>query len=118
MKHLTRLAIAFTLTVAAAGCSVAGSWRTVSVEPPEAEFPIERLSLDKQSNFTATGPIHHATRTRVGPYRLAWRTLTLMPADGPAEEYQCGLRLDGRLSLTVRAARASDAVSAVMEREP
>lgn len=99
------------------GCSVAGTWRVISIEPEGAEFPISRLTLDSRQRFTATGPIDGEVRTRVGTYRSSLGTLRLIPNNGSDESYRASFRWSGTCVLSVRSDAARDSVSATMVQE-
>lgn len=99
------------------GCNMTGSWRTVSVDPPDAEFPISRLTLNADQRFTATGPIQGETRTRFGTYRVGFASLQLETADGARETYGVSGRAGGTYELKWRESLGERPVTAVIARE-
>lgn len=99
------------------GCNMTGSWRTVSVDPSDAEFPISRLTLNADHRFTATGPIEGETRTRFGTYRMGMASLHLDPVHGEKETYGMSARANGTYQLIWRGSPDKVSVTAVISRE-
>jgi hypothetical protein len=86
------------------GCSLSGTWRTVSVVPEGERFPIVSVTFDKQHRFTATSEEDARQRTSTGEYKWNGLRLILSPGHGQEQEqkYRGRRRLDGTLVLTHR----------------
>jgi len=50
------------------GCSLTGSWKPISIDPPDANFTIEYITFDKNHQYTATWLDGDQIRTSVGIY--------------------------------------------------
>ncbi len=103
--------------LATAGCSIAGSWRTVSTEPPGVTFPINTLTLDGDGNYTATWIVKDETRTDTGFYRWDGFTLDVEQAGSMPRSYGARLRLNGNLLLTHRQGNARAVATLVKTQE-
>lgn len=88
------------LLVAAAGCNIVGSWRTVEIEPPGAPFPILMVNFDQGNEYTATRIQNGEPRTSTGRYEFNGSTLTVTEGNTMPRKYRVRRRLDGRLVLT------------------
>ena len=103
----------------ALGCTIAGSWRTVAVDPPGALFPVEVVSFDGANAYTSIGLFGGKRRTTTGRYGSTRRTgsppsgstfsvsvngfkLDITEGDRMPRSYGARLRLDGKLVLTLR----------------
>jgi hypothetical protein len=69
------------------GCSIAGEWRTKSVEPAGQEFPFYQVEFTSDGRYTAMGPPSHRERSSTGTYTWNGSTLKVMPKDGPERSY-------------------------------
>lgn len=97
------------------GCSLTGSWKRVSVEPPGSYFPIEFITFDKQNQYTATWKDKGRSRTSVGIYQGQRFSLDVAKQDEPPRTYRIQKRLDGRLILIYETDGVK--VSALLERD-
>jgi len=92
--------------LASAGCSLAGTWKRVSVQPDDAPFPFAYITFDDKDQFTATQSVdtasHTDSHTVTGTYKWGWRRLILSPTDPQEQEqvFSGYRRLDGKLVLT------------------
>lgn len=86
----------------ALGCSIAGSWRTVAVDPPGALFPVEVVRFDGANTYTSTGVYGGEKRTTTGRYEFNGFKLDITEGDRLPRSYGARLRLDGKLVLTLR----------------
>ncbi len=86
----------------ALGCSIAGSWRTIAVDPPGALFPVETVRFDGANTYTSTGLFHGEKRTTSGRYHFNGFKLDITEGDRLPRSYGVRLRLDGKLVLTLR----------------
>ncbi len=82
------------------GCSVAGSWKTDTIDPPGVPFPVDTLTLSPDSQYTASWQEKGRQRTSTGQYRWTGSKLEIIEAGRTARTYRGKLRLDGRLELT------------------
>lgn len=89
----------------AGGCSIAGSWRTIAVDPPGAPFPVDRVTFDRGNSYTATGSREGEIRTSTGHYRWNWFKLDIMEPGRLPRTYSARRRLDGTLMLTYEEGR-------------
>ncbi len=96
------------------GCSIAGSWKTVAVDPPDARFPLDHVTFDRDNNYTATWSENGKTRTATGQYQWNWSKLEIVQTGRPARAYRTRHLLDGRLVLTFDESGAK--ASATLER--
>jgi len=109
------LAAVAVLAGAVAGCALSGSWRTVSVEPPGAPAPIDRIDFGADGRYTASWSDDGDTRTSVGAYRWSGNTLTVTQTGREPRRYRLRRRLDGKLALVYEGDNAQ--VVAVLERQ-
>ncbi len=86
----------------ALGCSIAGSWRTVAVDPPGAPFPVEAVRFDAANTYTSTGTYGGERRTTTGRYDFNGFKLDITEGGRLPRSYAARLRLDGKLVLTLR----------------
>ncbi len=101
MKRSARALIgAVGCVLVGAGCSVAGSWRLVSVDPPGAPFPIESLTLDARDQYTATCIQAGRVRTETGEYQWNGRSLSVRAEGMGGRTYPAKLQPGGHLVLT------------------
>ena len=109
MRRIATTLIALGGAVALGGCSIAGSWRVVSTEPPGAPFPVAVLTLDPNNTYTATGSNDARPRTTTGQYRWNGSRLDVLETGKVPRSYQARRRFDGSLVLTYeeRGARVS-----------
>lgn len=88
MRQGLNLAILLFALPMGAGCNLRGTWQQTAVEPPNASFPLERMTFE-EDRFTATSCAGGVTQTTTGRYRWDGRTLTFEPTDAEARNYQC-----------------------------
>ncbi len=88
------------LIVALCGCSITGSWRIVSTDPPDAPFPVEVLTFDPDNNYTATGPEGARPRTSTGQYQLKGSKLEILEGGRMPRVYRARRKGDTTLVLT------------------
>jgi hypothetical protein len=105
MRRTTVVLAALMGATTAGGCSIAGSWRTIAVDPPGAPFPVDRVTFDRDDNYTATGSREGETRTSTGRYRWNWFKLDVLEPGGQPRTYSAQRRLDGKLVLTYKEGR-------------
>ncbi len=82
------------------GCSIAGSWKRVAVDPPGVPFPVDHVTFDRDDNYTATWSHEGRARTSTGRYHWNGFKLDVMQEEGLPRSYRGRLRLDGTLVLT------------------
>jgi len=100
MARITVTAGMSGLIVALCGCSITGSWRMVSTDPPEVPFPVEVLTFDPDNNYTATGPKGATPRTTTGQYQLRGSKLEILEAGKMPRVYRARRTGDNTLFLT------------------
>ena len=100
------------------GCSISGSiagtWRTVSVEPPGAAFPVDTITFDQNHNYTASWEQAGRSRTTLGHYRWSGSRLEVVRAGDEPQIYRASVGSDGRL--TMRYGSGESRVEAKLER--
>jgi hypothetical protein len=101
--------------VTCGGCSLAGSYKTVAVDPPGLPYPIDRMSFDRNQRYTATWSHGGRTRTSTGQYRWDGSTLEVVESGRKPLSYQMRRRLDGKLVLTF--GKGDGTVSAILVRD-
>lgn len=71
------------------GCSIAGTWRTIKVQPdPPGGYPISRITFDDHAmTFAATTERDNETVISEGQYDWDGFHLTLKPKDKPERNY-------------------------------
>jgi len=69
------------------------------VDPPGARFPVDRVTFDREHNYTATWSQGGETRTSTGRYRFNWLELDIMETGKQPRTYRAYHRLDGKLVL-------------------
>jgi len=105
------------------GCSVAGTWKTVDIQPHGSPFPISQMTLDEQGKYTATGGFTAKgeydgdPHTTTGTYRRRWSDLHLAPAEGPVLVYRTHRLWDGKLVMTFKPPGGEKSIKAVFVRE-
>ena len=103
-----------------AGCAVGGSWRTESVRPEGAAFPVNEITFDPSGKYTATGlftaqgAYSGDRHTTTGGFTFSGAKLTLSPTDGPPLVYNTVRRFDGKLVMTLKLPNQDRSVSAVL----
>lgn len=96
-----------------------GSWRTESIRPEGAAFPINEITFaggnyTATGLFTAQGTYSGDRHTTTGKYSFNGMALTLSPGDGPALKYQTSRRLDGKLSMSFTPPNQKQSVTAIL----
>ncbi len=99
--RVLRAFVVLIFLVGCGGCSITGSWKTIAVDPPGLPFPIERMSFDRDHNYTATCLYEGENRTSTGQYRWNGFTLDVMQAGKKQQSYRVRRHLDGKLVLTL-----------------
>ena len=100
MRQALVMYTAVVCTLAVGGCGITGSWKRIAVDPPGAPFPVDRVTFDRQHNYTATWSHGGQTRTSTGEYRFSWNILEIMETGRQPRTYRAYRRLDGKLLLT------------------
>ncbi|MGD2110959.1 MAG: hypothetical protein PVI86_16405 [Phycisphaerae bacterium] len=95
----TTWAILF-LPFSLSACSIAGSWRVVSTDPPEAPFPVEVVTFDPQHNYTATSSKTLKRGGSTGKYRWNGFRLEIAESGKSPRTYKARRQPDGTLVLT------------------
>ena len=115
LTHLLKLACCLALV---SGCSITGSingtWRTVSVDPPGAPFPVDAITFDQNQNYTASWAQAGKTRTTLGQYRWSGSRLEVVRPGNQPQTYKASIGLDGRLTMTYGAGESK--IEAKLER--
>jgi len=114
MRQLVLMLVAVAAAAGAAGCSIAGSWRTVTIDPPGVPFPLEQVTFDREQNYTASWTENEQPRTSTGQYSWNGFSLKVMQEGSLPRKYAARRRLDGRLMLTY--AEGEGRVKATLER--
>ena len=101
LPKLLRLSAALALI---GGCSITGpitgTWRTVSIDPPGAPFPVDAITFDQHQNYTASWAQAGKTRTTLGQYRWNGSRLEVLRPGNQPQTYKASIGLDGRLTMT------------------
>ncbi len=114
MRNILVAAAVMATAGLANGCSLAGTWRTVSVRPEGEGFPVASVTFDRQHRFTATSEEEGRPRTLTGEYKWNGLRLILSPVAGREQTYRGRRRLDGSLALTHR--RPGTKIEATLEK--
>lgn len=116
--RLSHRAVAIWLPVALApvfsGCSITGSWRRVSVDPPGVPFPVELVTFGADRTYTASWSQEGSPRTSTGMFDWNGMTLNIHQTGMQPRSYHARRRLDGKLELIY--GQGKKAVTAVLER--
>ncbi len=115
MVRLGALLTATALVVTSTGCSLDGSWETVSVDPPTVPFPLDTITFDANKNYTASWTQDGSPRTGTGQYQWNGSTLDVVQGYTLPRTYRTRKRLDGTLELTYEQGGAK--VSAILQRQ-
>lgn len=98
---MTRLNVYSSLTLLGlslvGGCTLAGTWRAVDIDPPDAIGVIRTMTFDGQ-RFTATTEDGTKLRTTTGAFEWNGSRLTLRTSGGPARVFS-GRKSGGKLTL-------------------
>ena len=78
-------------------CTLAGTWRAVDIDPPDAIGVIRTMTVDGQ-RFTATTEDGTKLRTTTGAFEWNGSRLTLRTSGGPARVFS-GRKSGGKLTL-------------------
>lgn len=97
------------------GCSVTGTWKRVTTDPPNALFPVDDLLLDRDGNYNARWEHEGRKYGSYGTYEFRGGELIVAQAGSMPRAYGARIRLDGKLELTVSV--NGDSVRAVLERQ-
>lgn len=100
------------------GCSLAGTWKTVEVEPDTgAEIPFSMITFDESNMlYSAAETRDGRTVTSTGAYRWSGQTLTLTPEGTPPRKYKGFLWWGKTLKLTCRV--DDQEIKATLEKQP
>lgn len=101
MKRWSIINITLVATGLFCGCSISGSWETISVLPKGAPFPIDKVIFDSQNNYTSTWTYEGETHTSTGQFRFEGNKLTLTNPYHKPRIFKAHLRSDGLLELIV-----------------
>ena len=104
MKRHSHTTVGLTLVLlVGSGCSLTGTWKTVSVQPQDAvgKFPISMVTFD-ENNMTYTAPSIYQgkTVTSTGKYDWNGMRLRIMPEGKPERTYPGTLWLGKTLKLS------------------
>lgn len=108
--------LALLSALSATGCSLAGSWQTVSVEPLGLPFPLEAITLDNDNNYTATWAHDGQRRTTTGRFKWNGRSLELARQGFSPRKYRAKKRLDGKLVMYFE--QNDVTMTAILEKQP
>jgi len=116
MRHGTTLALVL-LIAAVSGCSIAGTWKTVSIEPLEAaeDFHFSTVTFGNDNMYTGKAKYDGEEVTSTGRYDWDGMTLKVQPDEGSDRTYQAVLWW-GR-QLVLKHQQDGQTVSARMERQ-
>ncbi len=96
------------------GCSVTGSWKRVSVDPPGVPFPIDTVTFEANKNYTASWSEKGSPRTSSGIFTWNGSTLKIQQFGSQPRTYRARRRFDGKLELTYEKGNAK--ATAILER--
>lgn len=96
------------------GCSVAGSWRVVDIDPAGAPFPVDQVTFSAGNQYTASWTQAGEKRTGTGDYRLRGSMLDIMEQGRAPRSYHLKRRGNDTILLTYRENNA--AVTATLKR--
>ena len=99
MQHTANIVPVAAVLVIVTGCSLTGTWKTINIIPPDARFPMNRISFDNDSRFTATAEYEGQTRTSTGTYEWNGRKLVVFPDGGDERTYPGRRRWGRKLAL-------------------
>ena len=116
MVKILALLVSIALMTASMGCSLAGSWETVSVDPPTVPFPVDHITFDTHNNYTASWTQDGSPRTGTGEYQWNGFTLDVVQGYTLPRTYKTRKRLDGTLEMTYEQGGAK--VTAILKRRP
>jgi len=97
-------AIVAVLALASGGCSVTGTWRVQSVDPPSAraEFPLHHVTFGDEGTYSDRPQPGEEGEPNVGQYSWnpAFLTLHLTPRGSTTQFYRGYIRMDRKLVVT------------------
>jgi hypothetical protein len=72
------------------GCSIAGSWKTVRIDPSDMadSFAFSSVDFDKDGKYSAVVKYGGKSQTNSGKYEWDGFTLTITPREGDEREYR------------------------------
>ena len=118
MDRLTQLLKLTGCLALMSGCSITGpivgTWRTVSIDPPGASFPVDTITFDPNHNYTASWAQAGKARTTLGQYRWNGSRLEVLRPGNQPQTYKASVGLDGRLTMTYGAGDSK--IEATLER--
>ncbi len=92
------------LALAGGGCSVTGTWRVQSVDPPSArtEFPLHHVTFGDEGTYSDKPQPGEEGEPNVGQYSWnpAFYTLHLTPRGSTTQFYRGYIRIDRKLVVT------------------
>ncbi len=97
------------------GCSVTGTWKRVTTDPPNAPFPVDDLLLDSDGNYTARWEYQGRSCGSYGTYEFRGGELIVTQTGAMPRTYGARVRFDGKLELTYTV--NEDSIKAVLERQ-
>lgn len=88
-KHIRCAMAMFCLTMLC-GCSIAGSWKTVRIDPEDKadSFAFSSVDFDTDGKYSAVVKYGGKSRTTSGKYEWNGFNLKIMPRDGDARDYR------------------------------
>ncbi|MBN1511388.1 MAG: hypothetical protein JXB13_05190 [Phycisphaerae bacterium] len=97
-------AIAAVLALANGGCSITGTWRVQSVDPPSTreEFPLHHVTFEDEGTYFDEPLPGEEGEPNVGQYSWnpAFYTLHLTPKGSTTQFYRGYIRMDRKLVVT------------------
>ena len=90
MKRARRGTLLLGLAVLIGGCSIAGTWETISVTPEEfaEKFAFQRVTFGDRGTYTGMGMYGKMQINSKGEYDWNGMRLRIEPENGEAREYR------------------------------
>lgn len=110
---LTMLAVA-AIPGLATGCSISGEWKRIATDPPQAMFPVDRLTLDNDHRYTSRWEQKGRKLASTGTYQYQRGKLSVAEYGRAPRDYGAHVRLDGKLELTYTV--NGETITALLER--
>jgi len=89
MKRSITVVATVVLAIIIGGCSIAGTWKTVKVEPEGTMHgsPFQMVTFTEDGQYSASHQYGEDLRTSAGKYKWDGMKLTVMPAEGEERVY-------------------------------
>ncbi len=114
MSLRTKILTSIGCLACAAGCSIAGSWKTIDIDPPGRMFPVETITFDQDHNYTATWSQDGETRTTLGRYQWNGFRLDVLQPGNRTRSY--ATRLDAGNKLTMIYGKGTSKIKATLKK--